>query len=170
MMKFEYKKTKSLIEIQPPYTLKSIDLKTKTANLCCRETLEIIDLPIDSLFFNDSITDKMHPMDAAHIGYHFGLLEKKGEWSVTTCTAKQQVLKRGPLNIAAIGRDKKLILENQSRDLVFSKDALELYKNTFFMKKFSPSQALYIGYLASTLTLPKESIKKNNYSFLRLVK
>lgn len=143
----ELNKTKAEIT-KYSFALRSIDIDNQVVSLYCEDSKEIFSLPIQSLVLDNSILDRIYPLDAARIGYRYGIAINTG--CLITCHSSiPQILKAGELNIVAIRRDKKLVIEMRSKQFIFTKSSLEVYKSDLFMEKFSPSQAMYIGYLVS---------------------
>ncbi len=131
------------------YQLESINLATQKANLYFKGARRVINLPLQKIVFNDHLINNSASTDSAHIGYYYGVLESKGEIDQSMLIERMQILKRGDLNITSICRDGKLTVEGRDSQILLSKKPIELYKNKLILEKFSPSQALYIGYLAS---------------------
>lgn len=156
------------------YNLEFINIFTRKVSLYYKGSRGVIMLPLDKVISNESIITKIKPMDAAHIGYYFGLTSDRSEGNSSYLINKKdlginQILKKGGYNITSINRMGKLRIEDSKSKLMIEKMPTELYGNRSHMIKFSPSQALYIGYLASLEEKSRVKDSISNHPYLRLV-
>lgn len=156
------------------YNLETINLETKKATFYYKGTRGLVQLHLSTLFFTPTIISKIRAMDAAHIGYYCSItdgltkpfLSQENSFNSNT----KPTLLEGTLNILAIERDGKLLIQDTNRSLKLKKCPIDIYNNPPLLESFSSSQALYIGYLSGKSNLVKDKINPRRPFYLQVIK
>ncbi|VEG92253.1 VUT family protein [Legionella spiritensis] len=153
------------------YNLEAICVQNKKVHLYNRGSIV---LSLHNLIFNHEVISNLKSSDASHIGYYYStLVGSSDEYNSRFLTYRNKVpcsLKNKTLNIIAIERNGKLIIEDIDQNINFSKLPIDIYHNENIINKFTSLQALYIGYLSGLYIKKQEKKFKKNSPLLKIVK
>ncbi len=140
---------------KPAYRLEGLSAENYSASVYCRGARVVINQSITEIIFNSNIIQNMHPMEASHLGYYYGLLNNNENQDSNSLLNKNKIK---PIFSLFFNKNRYLILSLSRRGLInykmnnsselYTKSPLEIYEDELVISEFEPSHACYIGILA----------------------